>query len=36
MDRDGRFAGTLNYQEPEDVQLKKLRRLVSDPPGLTP
>jgi protein SCO1/2 len=32
MDRDGRFAGTLNYQEPEDVQLKKLRRLVSDPP----
>lgn len=28
MDRDGRLAGTLNYQEPEDVQLKKLRRLV--------
>ena len=28
MDRDGRFAGTINYQEPEDVQLKKLRRLL--------
>jgi protein SCO1 len=28
MDGDGRLAGTLNYQEPEDVQLKKLRRLV--------
>jgi protein SCO1/2 len=28
MDRDGHLAGTLNYQEPEGVQLKKLRRLV--------
>ena len=28
MDGEGRFAGTLNYQEPEDVQLKKLRRLL--------
>jgi protein SCO1 len=28
MDRDGRLAGTINYQEPQDVQLKKLRRLI--------
>jgi protein SCO1/2 len=28
MGRDGRLAGTLNYQEPEDVQVKKLRRLI--------
>lgn len=28
MDGTGRFAGTLNYQEPEDAQLKKLRRLL--------
>jgi protein SCO1/2 len=28
MGRDGRLAGTINYQEPEDVQLKKLRRLI--------
>jgi protein SCO1/2 len=28
MDREGHLAGTLNYQEPEDVQVKKLRRLV--------
>jgi protein SCO1/2 len=28
MDRAGHLAGTLNYQEPEDVQVKKLRRLV--------
>jgi protein SCO1 len=28
MGRDGRLAGTVNYQEPQDVQLKKLRRLI--------
>jgi protein SCO1/2 len=28
MGADGRLVGTLNYQEPEEVQLKKLRRLV--------
>src|SRR5262249_572358 len=28
MGRDGRLAGTLNYQESADAQLKKLRRLV--------
>ncbi|HEX5999816.1 MAG TPA: SCO family protein [Hyphomicrobiaceae bacterium] len=28
MDRDGHFAGTMNFQESEDVQLKKLRRLI--------
>jgi protein SCO1/2 len=28
MGRDGRLAGTINYQESADVQLKKLRRLI--------
>jgi protein SCO1/2 len=28
MGRDGRLAGTINYREPQDVQLKKLRRLI--------
>ena len=28
MGRDGRLAGTINYQEPEEVQVKKLRRLI--------
>jgi protein SCO1/2 len=28
MGADGRFAGTLNYQESQDAQLKKLRRLI--------
>lgn len=29
MDRDGRLAATINYQEPEDVQLKKLQQLIA-------
>jgi protein SCO1 len=29
MGRDGRLAGTLNYQETADVQLRKLRRLIA-------
>jgi protein SCO1/2 len=33
MGKDGRLAGTINYQEPEDVQLKKLRRLIGVPVG---
>lgn len=28
MGRDGRLAGTINYQESADTQLKKLRRLL--------
>jgi protein SCO1/2 len=28
MGKDGRFAGTMNFQESEDVRLKKLRRLL--------
>jgi protein SCO1/2 len=28
MGKDGRFAGTINYHESEDVQVKKLRRLI--------
>lgn len=28
MDRDGRLAGTINYQENADAQLRKLRRLI--------
>ncbi|MBO0766817.1 MAG: SCO family protein [Hyphomicrobiaceae bacterium] len=33
MDGDGHLAGTLNYQEPETVQVKKLRRLVGQTPS---
>ena len=28
--RDGRLAGTINYQESADTQLKKLRRLIGE------
>ena len=28
MDKDGRRVGTLNDKEPEDVRMKKLRRLI--------
>lgn len=28
MGRDGRLAGTINYQESADTQLKKLRRVI--------
>jgi protein SCO1/2 len=28
MGPDGRLAGTITYQEPQDVQVKKLRRLI--------
>ena len=29
MGRDGRFAGTIAYQEKEDIQLQKLKRLLA-------
>lgn len=29
MDREGRFAGTIAYQEKEETQLAKLRRLIA-------
>jgi protein SCO1/2 len=31
MDRKGQFAGTIAYQEKEETQLEKLRRLIAKP-----
>ncbi len=30
LDRDGRFSGTIAYQENSDIAMKKLKRLIAD------
>jgi cytochrome oxidase Cu insertion factor (SCO1/SenC/PrrC family) len=31
LDRNGRFAGAIAYQEPEDEVLSKIRKLIAGP-----